>query len=195
MVNRQDSNGNTPLHIAIKNANLECCYYLINQKADLTIKNKLSEAALHHCVISRRPDALELILNHAKNVDINIGGRSNGTPLHYSAAIDEIECAKILVKRGADLCKACDIGFRPVHLAISSCTNKVLKFLLNEGTKKGCSKLNQVSFIDVDRNKPLHAAVQVGNFEAVKLCLDSGAKINEISESDHFHVFGLKAGC
>ena len=41
-----------------------------------------------------------------------------------------------------------------------------------------------LNFVDGDRNKPLHAAVQFGNIGAVKLCLEHGSSIDEISEKD-----------
>ena len=46
----------------------------------------------------------------------------------------------------------------------------------------GCTKKNMLTFVDADQNKPLNAAVQFGNLNAVKLCLDHGASIREISD-------------
>ena len=46
----------------------------------------------------------------------------------------------------------------------------------------GCTKTNMLTFVDADQNKPLNAAVQFGNINAVKLCLDNGASIDEISD-------------
>ncbi len=76
-------------------------------------------------------------------------------------------------------------GFFPVHTAAQNCANKVLEFLIAEGFKMGCNKLKMLSFVDGDNNKPLHAAVQFSNIGAVRLCLDNGARIDDVIDIDN----------
>lgn len=184
MLNTQDLSGNTPLHIAIEKGLNDCVLYLLNKGADPSIKNKDMHASIHQCVISNRPDILDLLLSHENRCDVHLGGENGGTALHTCAYLDNLECAKVLVKHKSNLCKPCSNGFFPIHVAAQRCSNKVLEFLIGEGCKIGCNKLRMLSFVDGDNNKPLHAAVQFGNIGAVKLCLENGATIDEIIEID-----------
>lgn len=184
MINEKDPNGNTPLHIAIERGSLECVRFLLEKKADITIKNKEHNAALHYCIICSKPDILELIISKTPNIDLHIAGDNGATPLHICAYFDNLECAMVLIKYNTNLCQACPNGFFPIHVAANRCSNKVLKYLLDIGGKSGCSKFKMLSFVDGDNNKPLHAAVQVCNMEAVKICLDNGASIDETTEPD-----------
>ena len=184
MINYQDSNGNTPLHIAIMNGNIECCEFLLNKGADSTIKNNQSHAPIHQCILSNQPIILDKFLSHSLHPNIHLGGENGQTALHYCAYYENLECAEVLIKHKVELCRACNYGFFPIHVAAQRCSNKILKFLIEEASKKGCTKLNLLSFVDGDKNKPLYAAVQFGNVEAVRLCLENGATIDEISESD-----------
>ncbi|CAF0715061.1 unnamed protein product [Brachionus calyciflorus] len=185
IINAQDLNGNTPLHIAIERGSKECVTYLLNKNADTTIKNKNSYAPIHQCVISNQPEILDILLTHQKNkINIHLGGENGSTALHTCAYHDNIECAKVLIKHKSNICQTCNNGFFPIHVAAQRCSNKVLELLIGEGNKMGCSKLKMLSFVDGDNNKPLHAAVQFGNLGAVKLCLENGANIDEIIEVD-----------
>jgi transient receptor potential cation channel subfamily A member 1 len=173
------------LHISIDKGHSDCVIYLLNKGADSTIKNKRCHAPIHQCVISNKPDILDILLSHEKKCDIHLGGENGGTALHYCAYYDNLECAKILLKYDASLCNPDNNGFLPIHMAAQRCSNKVLEYLIEEANKKGCSRLKMLSFVDGDNNKPLHAAVQFGNLGAVKLCLENGASIDEVIDIDN----------
>ena len=59
----QELNGDTPLHIAIKNHKLECALYLLNRGADSKIRNKASHAPIHQCVLSNDSILLDAFLS------------------------------------------------------------------------------------------------------------------------------------
>ena len=185
MVNSQDLFGNTPLHIAINHGHKDCTLFLLDNGADSKIKNKFHNAPIHECIVSNQPDILELLITHNSKPNVDLGGEEGSTPLHYCACSDNYECAKILLKNGAKVCKPCNHGFFAVHLAAQKGCNKVLELLIEEGSKIGCSRLRMLTYIDGDNNKPLHAAVQFGNLISVKLCLEYGASIDEKNEIDN----------
>jgi transient receptor potential cation channel subfamily A protein 1 len=186
MIDLADQQGNTPLHIAIERSQKESLEFLLDKGANAAILNKDSQAPIHYCIVNEKPEMLDILLSHPANkVDIHLGGENGGTALHYCAFNDNLECAMILLKHKANLCRPCDNGFFPVHMAAQNCANKVLEFLIAEGFKKGCSKLKMLSFVDGDHNKPLHAAVQFSNIGAVRLCLDNGASIDEVIDIDN----------
>jgi ankyrin repeat protein len=186
MLNFPDQHGNTPLHIAIETSQKECLEFLLEKGADTDVLNKESHAPIHFCVVHEKPLMLDALLSHpSKRVNLHLGGENGGTALHYCSFNDNLECAMVLLKHKAKLCKPCDNGFFPVHMAAQNCANKVLEFLIAEGFERGCNKLKMLSFVDGDNNKPLHAAVQFSNIGAVRLCLDNGASIDDVIDIDN----------
>jgi len=171
------------LHLTIQNGHAESVKFLLSNGANMTFLNKSNHAPIHQCVLSKKPDILRLLLEDP-NVDIHLGGELGASALHYCAYHDNLECAQVLVENKANMCIPCKNGFFPIHVAAHRCSNKVLEYLISEGSKKGCSKLKMLSFVDGDNNKPLHAAVQFGNLGAVKLCLENGSSIEEVTEAD-----------
>ena len=120
-----------------------------------------------------------------KNVNMNVTNIPGGTPLNFCALNDNFECARILLKHGAQINSTCENGYFPVHLAAFKGSNKVLNIFFEEGLRLGISKEKLLSFTDADNNKPLHSAVQVNNILAVKLCLINGSKIDETTDTDN----------
>ena len=182
MVNTHDSQGNTPLHIAIKEGHIDCCLFLLNKGADTNIRNESNLAPLHQCVISNQPNILELLINHHSRPDIFLNLNSGENVLHLCAYRDNYECAKILINKDSELIKkSCDYNFHPIHIAAQNGSNRVFEFLITEGYK---FELDLINLIDGDNNKILNVAVQFGNLDCVKLCLENGCIIDEIKEPD-----------
>ena len=74
--------------------------------------------------------------------------------MYLGAFNDDLVCAQILLKNNAKLCIPCSNGFFPVHIATQNTSNKVLELLFEHGSKLGCSRLNMISYVDGDNNKP-----------------------------------------
>jgi transient receptor potential cation channel subfamily A member 1 len=184
MINIQDLSGNTPLHIAIEAGDPDCFKFLLQSGADITIKNRQYHAPIHQCILMKKPQLLDILLEH-DSFDINLVGDRGWTALHYCAISDNLECAEILVKYDCNLCIPCNNGYYPIHVAAQKASNRMFEYLLSEGNKMGYTKLEMLSIVDSDNNKPLHAAVQFGNLEAIKMCLENGARLDEVAENDN----------
>ncbi len=130
-----DDSGNSLLHIAISNGNYETVELLINNGANLEIRNKDNIAPIHQSVLSNKPEILELLLAQ-NNCNVDLKANFGGTALHICASTDNFECAKILLNYKATLCSQCNNGFYPIHIAAHSCSNKVLALLMSEGNQK-----------------------------------------------------------
>ena len=68
--------------------------------------------------------------------------------LHYCAYYDAIDCAKVLIKHGSELTRACNNGFYPIHMAAQRCSNQVLELIIAEGGKLGFGKLKMLEYVD-----------------------------------------------
>lgn len=86
LINIQDGDGDTALHIAIFLSNYEACKILINNKANLLIKDKWGQIPLHRiCFTLKDKNTLKIInlIIRCKEKNIcNIVDKYNNTPLH-----------------------------------------------------------------------------------------------------------------
>jgi ankyrin repeat protein len=99
-INETDNNGNSPLHLAILSGESEYARSLINQGADLIIKNKLELSPLHLAVFLNNEDVASLLL--LKGAEIDMKGNSGYTPLHIASELNHVSLAKDLLSMGAN---------------------------------------------------------------------------------------------
>lgn len=94
------------------------------------------------------------------------------TPLHYAAFAGNVDNAKLLLDRGADVSSRAKSKFRNTPLAVATLTGQVevAKLLLARGA--------DVLVRQAEGFTPLHLAALLGNMELVRLYLDHGAEIN-----------------
>ena len=76
-----DKNGETPLHIVVKNGSLEMIELLLDAGANPNIQNKNGETPLHIASEYEKIQAVELLIN-TKYIDINIRNQNGKTPLN-----------------------------------------------------------------------------------------------------------------
>ena len=117
-----DSEGDYPLHKAVKAKDLEKVSCLVGKGADPNAKNKKGAAALHLAVLSvdtHSPDSFSssaeivryIVENTEASVDIELnfsgppGKESFLTPLGYAVIQNHAEAAEILIQNGADIHK------------------------------------------------------------------------------------------
>lgn len=85
-INNQDKDGDTPLHIAIFLSNYEACKILINNGADMLIKDKWGQIPLHRiCFTLKDKNTIKIIILICEYVDKNIFNNIDkycNTPLH-----------------------------------------------------------------------------------------------------------------
>ena len=89
----------SPLHYAILSGKISYAKYLINQGANLNLKNNLDLSPLHLAVLMNNKDVVKALLN--KGTDVNILGNSGYTPLHIASEMNHLEIARDLLNNGA----------------------------------------------------------------------------------------------
>lgn len=97
------------------------------------------------------------------------------TALHYLAVENQIDAARTLVTRGADVNTLSDVGGTPLSEAASLGYVDLVKYLLSVGARLK---------VDGQHEPTIHQAVRSGKPEMVKLILEAGAEVNEIASLD-----------
>ena len=108
--------------------------------------------------------------------DINIRDDQNNYLLTYAITLNEIDATKLLIEKGAKIDITDKYDKSIIIIPINYSFLQILELLLEENKKN-----IGMSLIDIrDRNSkiPLHHAIDVNNFEAVKLLLQYGSNLN-----------------
>ena len=165
IVNKVDSANDTPLHLAIKNKNLECVEKLLEYKVNFKQLNNENKTVLHLAVEKNMPSVCQTILSKNRLI-IDMVDDKNVTALHISARLNSANCCRILLKKKPRLDATDGSGRNALHIAASCGDAFICKCLIQA----------KVPFIAQDDfgDTPLHLAASEGNLECCKLLLKSG---------------------
>ncbi|MBL0262861.1 MAG: ankyrin repeat domain-containing protein [Leptospiraceae bacterium] len=92
------------------------------------------------------------------------------TPLHVATNQGDIELARTLIAKGADVNAVTNFWHTPLHYAVNRGGYEIAKLLLDSG-----AKVNALSNFDYT---PLHYAANHGKVRVAELLIDKGAALN-----------------
>jgi hypothetical protein len=203
-VNSKDSNGNTPLHIAImQDAPMPFLNYLIDNGADVNARNSSGDSVLLMAAQKNKKDAGELLLQHGADIfatntennsplrvafmDLNVEkwfinsetmlmrDGSGNTPLHYAAEWKYKKSAEMLIDKGAAVNAVNANGESAVFAATKGNSPELIDLLVSKGA---IIDSRSVSARDNLGNTPVHAAVKWDSGNAAKTLLSHGVDVN-----------------
>ncbi len=195
-------NGDTPLHIAVEDDNLEMVKLLLGAGARLDLANEDGLTPLHAAVSCDEIEIIETLLKAGANVAA--ADDTGRTPLHV--AVREFmnkKALRLLVENGADVNATDREGKTPLDVAMEHDCLEAVAVLRKHGAQNkglsinifiaaryfGLDKVKEVLESGADVNcesgdgyTALHLAVSRGNKELTDLLLARGAEI-EVYES------------
>ncbi|XP_077866020.1 transient receptor potential cation channel subfamily A member 1-like [Saccoglossus kowalevskii] len=140
----------------------------------ISLQDSKGAQALHYAAGNNKINIIEFILEHG-GVLLLFGDKRD--------TYGDLPKATDMVEFKPKLCaKDCN-GVYPIHAAATHASANVLKLLLDEVEKLGYTRDAVLNFVDKERNSPMHSAVNGGDTKAVKLCLESGARL-DVQQSD-----------
>ncbi|KAK2859429.1 hypothetical protein Q5P01_004049 [Channa striata] len=177
-LNSCDEQGNVPLHWAVEKNKPESCRALMDLGADPNILNMALLSPLHQAINLGHNNLVELLLSY-NATDCNLEGDLGNNPVILACSINNCEALGMLIKRGAKLCQQNKLGHFAIHAAAFAGAKKAMEVILKAGEENGHSAACHINYLDKSKSSPLHLAVRGGNMDAIRLCIASGAKVDQ----------------
>ena len=143
----KDEDGNTALHIASANGNLDIVRFLLANKNRVVLENEDIQA-WHDEAFHVSPEL------------IDEWNGNNETPLYIAAKNGNMEMVKYLVEHGANVNRATDAGVTPLHLTALCGDLNIMQYLVEHGADVNRTANNEIN--------PLIFAVMTGEENVVR---------------------------
>ena len=189
-VNKCDSNGIHPIHIAIQRQNDEICDLLLDYGAQINVIDKQGYTPLSSAISNDYIYMIEKLL--ALGADPNIADNNGDTPLikaiwaTMSSSVDReqiIRTVMKLVEKGADINARNETGRTALFTAIYQNNTEIAMYLIDKGAS--C----QLEDILMSNFTLLHYACFQGNYTLTKALLERKCDPNSIATSCESPVY------
>ncbi|UYV81345.1 hypothetical protein LAZ67_20000861 [Cordylochernes scorpioides] len=175
--------GFNSLHIAAEKGFLEMVNFLIQNKANVNVKNDKSWTPLHAASFNGHLEVVETLISNGADVNAKIYW--GGTPLHFATETDRLEIVHILLKNDAEANVADKIyGNTPLHYAAKDGLENIARALLNYNACPDVLTLGGLA--------PLHLASDYRQLGVIHILLKHGANIN-IKTKDNLTALHIAA--
>ncbi|MBV8801415.1 MAG: ankyrin repeat domain-containing protein, partial [Gammaproteobacteria bacterium] len=170
------------LHIAAKQGELMTVKFLLREKMNVNIENKLGQIPLHDAATTNRLTILNLLLEAKGN--IHKVSADNESVLFF-AAINGSSCiVKVLIDKKANLDVATKKGATPVYAAAQNGHTNVVSILAN-------AKANLE--LKYNNKTPLMIAIEKGHADVIKLLLEGNFGYDKNMRLEYNHTLLTEA--
>ncbi len=157
------------LWVFVRNDQARDVQSLLAQGLDPNTRDKRGNPIIMQAVRDGAWNVFEVVLNNRKT-DINIMNGYQETPLMYVSLVGNLEMAKKLVAKGAQVNH---LGWTPLHYAAAKGQLPVVEFLLAQGALPNAPA--------PDGTSPIAMAAQAGAVDTVQVLLSAGADPSAIN--------------
>ncbi|XP_076853772.1 uncharacterized protein ankdd1b isoform X2 [Brachyhypopomus gauderio] len=178
----ENKNGDTPLHLAARNGQLEAVQLLLHSFEIRNEVNHAGETALYLAADGAHEDCVLALLD--ADCDPDIQTLDGASPLHAVCEKGHTSVVKLLIDRGAQMNIQNKHLQTPFHMAVKSCYIPVIHTLLESGCDPNITDhLGQTA---------LHTAAELGKVDVVEMILKAGVDM-EIKDRQGKTVLGVAA--
>ena len=146
------------------------CYYKKPDVAEFLLKYVGEISLFEASAVGKFDTVAHLIYTHPDA--INEHAVDGFTPLGLASYFGQLEVARYLILKGADVNQPSNNGFNvfPIHSAAAGNYTDIVRILIENGAQVNVRQQAGVT--------PLHSAAQNGNLELLILLLENGAETN-----------------
>ena len=180
-----DRKGNTLLHLATANGNVEIVQFLLEQYAPVAAANQEGQTALHLSALTTVTGLSAALLaevkampSKARSAVLNAKDSELGrTALHYAAKLGSYETVEQLAEAGCDVDMLTKTKHSPLRSAAAQGHTEAVAALVSAHAR--------VNIPDVKGVNPLHAAASIGNMDVVAALLQGQDSKQAVQACDH----------
>lgn len=176
--------GDTRLHIAAQNGELEAVKNLMAESINANPRNIRNETPLHRAVVFGRNEVAEYLIHNG--ADINAQNDLKRTPMHMALLTEDQDMLALLIKNRANIEKR-DIWDNTIlHEAAKHDMPEIISMMVK-----------QVDGVDIKGQfnwSPLMWAVQYGNIDVVDILIQEGADVNYTANHEYTPLYLAKRG-
>lgn len=155
------------IFLAISSNDIYTVRHMIEQKVEVTVKNKYGETSLHKAVEIGNIDIAEFLIK--QKAEINANGKFDQTPLHWAAEDGRNDIIKLLIEKKGEVNVKDKPGQTPLHKAAQKGKTETAKLLIK--------KNSEVNAKDNSNQTPLHWAAEKGQGDTAKLLIEQKADV------------------
>jgi ankyrin repeat protein len=206
-IEARDTDEKTPLHYAVNANHVKVVELLLKRGADARAVDKNGHTPFLDSVVRGRKDIVDLLLDEdPEALDKDVNGF---TPLQIACQVAQESVASLLVGRGANVLAEASNGWSVIHSAAAGGHIGIIEMLLDRGANASKVKDNGWSVLHTtaemgrddafnlflergvplsattDNRTPLLIAAEYGRKGPVKVLLDKGQNVNEVSEEGY----------
>ncbi|MFC1842726.1 ankyrin repeat domain-containing protein [Candidatus Dependentiae bacterium] len=182
-INCQDKYGYTPLHKAMKIGDFWVAKYLVENGADINIKDSKKGKTSLEFAYKRNIDIFMLMCKKYDEVQPSHFGCPLNRAISHGEKKYRFDYIVFLLKKGCDVNQQDSLGETSLHCAVKIKDMNIVKYLVEKGAK-----------IDVADKKgitPLHLAVSIKSKDIVVYLLEKKAKVNVIDMEGETPIFKI----
>lgn len=154
LLDLQDQEGNTPLHVACEHGLWECANEMVHDITPNTLAHVMEAqnwrglTCLHVATLHKHHRLVRLLMK--KGVDLNIQeGTSGKSALHMAVELHDVSAVTLLLNRGANVDAAMFNGCTALHLAVGRQDASIANLLCQAGADKMIRNLEDETALDL----------------------------------------------
>mmetsp|Transcript_17724 Transcript_17724/g.50213 ORF Transcript_17724/g.50213 Transcript_17724/m.50213 type:complete len:240 (+) Transcript_17724:109-828(+) len=134
--NEKDAYGNTALHRACRDGDLDKVKYLVEVvDVDVNIENNEEQTPLHHAVCNKHPEVAKYLLN-VDGINLTAENEHGDTALHLAARSGCLASVQLLIKKDKGINPGNTKGVTPLDYAVRYNHPEVAEYLKRKGDKR-----------------------------------------------------------
>lgn len=180
VINWQDYEGRTALHLAVADGNAAVVKALVAvENCNVSALDNMFRTPLHWAAVLGHSKIVSLLLDN--NADFSSSDQNGATPLHYAAQNNFDETCEMFLAR-ASVTDEADVEGRTAFMwAAGKGADQVISVFIKHNV--------DIQQVDKNGGSALHAAALSGHASTVKLLLDHGAQIDATDFMKHTPLF------
>lgn len=177
-VNKVDENGNSALHLAAYDNDIDTARLLVDSNADVNIKDAYGYTSLHLAAITDSYSIAKLLINNGG--DIHALDDEGLIPIDHAVGNRALSVLKLLIENGCDVNHQDDDGDALLHGSVSGDDIDTAKFLVDNGA--------DVNVKNASGRTPLHSAAYWKADSVAKLLIENGGNVNALDDRSHMPI-------